>query len=330
MSELWSDEDTKFLVENFATMTVRDLALRLNKSEPAVRGKKGRMRLREKHNPFTQEEKNIIIKWYIEHPYRLDLDKLCDILQRPETSVCRVARKLGLTDICRTFEKKSNNPDPNKVSRRGTSEGARKGQAKFIWRAKNDHYKGMLGKHHTEETKERMSESHINTWVNYSDEEKQLKIENMGYARKQNYGKYPLSYRLYSKGNVGFRNDLQHYFRSNWEANVARYLNLIGVKWQYEPKRFFFKEIETAPNSYLPDFYLEDLDTWVEVKGWMDDKSKLKLEYFNEYYPDEFAKLIVIDQKSYTNIQKEFGDFIENWEYKKKNKNKESNENGEQ
>jgi hypothetical protein len=318
----WNDEDTKFLVENFANMSVKELAIKLGMTEGAIRGKKGRMGLRAKFKPFTQEEKNIIIEWYIKHPYRLDLDKLSELLQRQKTSICRLARQIGITDIYRTFEKKSNNPDITKVSMRGKDEGARRGQEKLIWKSRNDHYRGMLGKHHTEETRNKMSKSHKEVWENFPDEKKQFVIENMIHAREENYKNYPLSIRLYSKGNVGYRDDLQHYFRSNWESNIARYLNYIGLNWQYEPKRFFFENVSEKPNSYLPDFYLPTLDTWIEVKGWMDEKSKLKLELFKQQYPDEFSKFILIDQQSYMSIQKEFGYLIENWEFKNKDKNK--------
>ena len=50
----------------------------------------------------------------------------------------------------------------------------------------------------------------------------------------------------------GFREDLQQYFRSGWEANVARILTLLQIEWIYEDKVF------TLSNGmrYLPDFYL--------------------------------------------------------------------------
>src|SRR5659263_489952 len=65
----------------------------------------------------------------------------------------------------------------------------------------------------------------------------------------------------------GRRADLNNtFFRSSWEANMARYYNYIGVKWQFEPKMFIFNTIRRGSVSYTPDFYLPEEDRWVEVK----------------------------------------------------------------
>lgn len=52
-------------------------------------------------------------------------------------------------------------------------------------------------------------------------------------------------------------------FRSRLEADWAQTLDANGVKWQYEP------EMITLPSgvNYLPDFWLPELGTWIEVKG---------------------------------------------------------------
>jgi hypothetical protein len=52
-------------------------------------------------------------------------------------------------------------------------------------------------------------------------------------------------------------------FRSRLEADWANTLDRLKIKWSYEPQLF------TLPNGqrYLPDFWLEELSTWLEVKG---------------------------------------------------------------
>lgn len=63
-------------------------------------------------------------------------------------------------------------------------------------------------------------------------------------------------------------------FRSSWEAAFAHYLDLINVKYEYEPKRF-----KTSHGSYLPDFLLIQYDKFIEIKGyWRTDA----LEKFEE------------------------------------------------
>ena len=50
--------------------------------------------------------------------------------------------------------------------------------------------------------------------------------------------------------------------RSKTEARWAYFLTAIGVKWEYEPDFF-----EVRPDVfYLPDFYLPDLDCFLEIK----------------------------------------------------------------
>lgn len=92
------------------------------------------------------------------------------------------------------------------------------------------------------------------------------------------------------------------YVRSTWEANYARFLNLLVaqrkiLRWEYEPHTFWFESIKRGTRSYQPDFKVYLLDgthEWHEVKGWMDPKSKTKLARMARYYPDE--KVVVIAQ----------------------------------
>jgi len=95
-------------------------------------------------------------------------------------------------------------------------------------------------------------------------------------------------------GNVakgGYRGDLDCYFRSSWEANLARYWNFIGVPWEYEPVEFEFKAIKRGSRFYKPDFYLPKMDEYIEVKGYFIAGDKTKLRRFKKYYPGKFKKL---------------------------------------
>lgn len=89
----------------------------------------------------------------------------------------------------------------------------------------------------------------------------------------------------------GFRKDLNCYFRSKWEANLARYWNFIKVPWEYEPKEFEFKTIKKGSRFYKPDFYLPKIDEYIELKGYFTASDKTKLRRFKKYYPEEFKKL---------------------------------------
>lgn len=134
----------------------------------------------------------------------------------------------------------------------------------------------------------------------------------------------------HSVAKTGKRKDLENrFFRSNTEANYARYLNFIGIKWEYEVKEFYFDGIRKGGVSYKPDFYLTEEDRWIEVKGWFDSKSVTKLKRFRKYYPQEFEKLTLVVQskkgvamaidigipyEDYREIKRKVGRMIEGWE----------------
>ena len=99
----------------------------------------------------------------------------------------------------------------------------------------------------------------------------------------------------------GFREDLEQYFRSKMEANIARYFNLRECKWEYEPVEYSFNRIKRGQRYYKPDFVLYYLDTHflIEVKGWFRPEDKTKLRRFKKYYPEEFARLKFIIPDKY-------------------------------
>jgi hypothetical protein len=79
---------------------------------------------------------------------------------------------------------------------------------------------------------------------------------------------------------------LQMPFRSTWEIELAEMLTELGIKWEYEPKRFYFR---AESESYLPDFFLPEYNCWIEVKGWMDKRSLRRVKLFKKYHGAETA-----------------------------------------
>jgi hypothetical protein len=113
----------------------------------------------------------------------------------------------------------------------------------------------------------------------------------------------------YKHTKSGYREDLGMNMRSNWEANVARIYNAYKIDFEFEPKVFTFP-IKRGTKGYTPDFYLPKHDEWLEVKGYLDDKSKIKLKRFKRYYPDEFEKLTFVCSK-YSSDAKRFANDLE-------------------
>lgn len=113
--------------------------------------------------------------------------------------------------------------------------------------------------------------------------------------------------KCFTNGNGYFREDLDCYFRSNWEANFARICNFEGMKWEYEPETFTLKSGKT----YTPDFKVED--TYFEIKGrWLGD-SKEKFENF--ILENAECKINLVDGKIYKQLRSKYKHLI-TWEGK--------------
>lgn len=131
-----------------------------------------------------------------------------------------------------------------------------------------------------------------------------VKTKSRAGKNNSRYGKSPQkvnhSYKNY------YRNDLQKRFRSSWEANVARILNYLNIKWEYEIERFYFEDC-----TYLPDFKI-DQNNYIEVKGYWTKDSSYKTQKFIEEYPDK--ELIIIDKHNYEFLKNQYRSKIANWE----------------
>jgi len=77
--------------------------------------------------------------------------------------------------------------------------------------------------------------------------------------------------------------------KGSWELKTAKWLDSQSIKWENESQSFPYiwngKE-----HRYFPDFYLNDLNVYIEVKGYKTERDEAKWSYFPE-------TLIVIDKK---------------------------------
>lgn len=104
-----------------------------------------------------------------------------------------------------------------------------------------------------------------------------------------------------------YREDLGCYFRSRWEANFARILNYIGVKWEYEPKKFRLSD----GTYYTPDFHILPNGVWFEIKGYSKDK-KWNRKFYKIIF-EENLSIFAVGKPQYEELQKEYG-LIPGWE----------------
>lgn len=185
------------------------------------------------------------------------------------------------------------------------------------------HPKGFLSKKHTVLSREKISKASQKMWADPSsmcnvnlEVNRQTSSDRM--IQMQRDGKLRQGY---SRGKQGRREDLGIYVRSSWEANFCRYLNFLKskemiYKWEYEPDTFWFHEIKRGTRSYLPDFKIWDKQDstpyYIEVKGWMDAKSKTKLDRMAKYYPH--VRVDIVGRKEYEEIRSKLSRVIPGWE----------------
>jgi hypothetical protein len=85
-------------------------------------------------------------------------------------------------------------------------------------------------------------------------------------------------------------------FANESEKEFARILDFYKIKWQYEPKTFplEFDSEGIAVLSFSPDFYLPDLDLFIELTTLNQNlvtKKNKKIRKLKELYPDVNIKL---------------------------------------
>lgn len=128
---------------------------------------------------------------------------------------------------------------------------------------------------------------------------------------KNNYAK---GLRKLPKNNTAkgsYREDLQQYVRSTWEANFIRILKFHNIKYEYELNIPI--KINNQLITYFVDFYLPDYNVYIEIKGEIYSKEKYEA-FCNQYN----YKHILINKKIWNKLKELYSYLIINWEGRKK------------
>jgi len=223
-----------------------------------------------------------------------DCSALAKTLKRTANAVQQRADHLGITNAAAS---------PSAVARERSSATQR-----LQYSFGREHPRGMLGKNHTAEACEEMSRSRSGKTRPPRTAEWSRRI---GVATAKRVAENPES--VYSRCRGGRRADLENrFFRSSWEANIARWLNVQKIRWEYEPHEFEFVKVKRGARFYIPDFFLPDENRYIEVKGWMDPKSRTKLKRMVKYFP--LISIELIDAARYAQIARSCAGAIPGWE----------------
>lgn len=286
----WTDLDLELLKRYYPTMGKHWCCQALNRTEASVRYKASELKLKQdRESDFFKDWQN-----------RAKESKIGK--KRPDQALV-IKRLHELGKLKKTDEQKRKFGE---LSRKRILE--------------KGHPKGMLGKKHSPEALQKMAVASKNNYANMSEDKKAervLKIQKTRVANGTN---------VFERKNVtwkgGWReiNGFKKYYRSRWEANYARFLTWLQQQgkiksWRHEPETFWFEGIKRGSVSYLPDFWVQEMDgtdAFHEVKGWMDDRSKTKIKRMAKYYPH--VKLLIVGAKEYKALEKEFSALIPDWE----------------
>jgi hypothetical protein len=84
-------------------------------------------------------------------------------------------------------------------------------------------------------------------------------------------------------------------FATPTEEGLARLLDALGVRWEYEPREFALEYYSDGrvKCAFRPDFYLPDLNRYVEVTTQSKlNKKNRKIRLMGELFPDVEVLLV--------------------------------------
>jgi hypoxanthine phosphoribosyltransferase len=98
-------------------------------------------------------------------------------------------------------------------------------------------------------------------------------------------------------------------FAHESEAEFGRILDFYGIAWEYEPRSFPLRwEDDHVAEAFTPDFYLPDLDLYVELttlkQGLVTEKHR-KLRLLRELYPN--VRIKFLNKRDYLRLLAKYG-----------------------
>ena len=188
------------------------------------------------------------------------------------------------------------------------------------WQLENGHPKGFKGKSRSDKEKQQISINSKAMWKNKDSKVNTEDFRQMLSDRASVQMNQRSVESMYSRAKKGRAviGGKDYYYRSSWEINVACYFEFLKINgeikdWFYEVDTFWFENIKRGVRSYKPDFKIiqnDDTFYYEEVKGWMDDKSKTKLNRMRIYYPNIDIRILGKDRYKSISSKKSF---IKGW-----------------
>jgi hypothetical protein len=84
-------------------------------------------------------------------------------------------------------------------------------------------------------------------------------------------------------------------FHSMWEMRFVVACDKYNIPW----RRYDGELIVTSVGNYRPDFFVGENDDIVEIKGYLDSDSAIKIEAGKQYFGDRYKVLLEEDLKQF-------------------------------
>jgi hypothetical protein len=108
---------------------------------------------------------------------------------------------------------------------------------------------------------------------------------------KENQAQYSIKYKKGYVYNKWF--DKQVYLMSGLEYSYFEYLEKYNIRWNTAEKIKYSKD--GKDHTYTPDFYLPDENKFIEIKGYMWEDAKIKMNLVFEQHPE--LNLVILNKK---------------------------------
>jgi hypothetical protein len=67
-----------------------------------------------------------------------------------------------------------------------------------------------------------------------------------------------------------------------WELIAAQYMDALEWKWSRNKQRFKYTNLSGKISHYTPDFYVSELGSYLEIKGYETDLDRCKWSQFEQ------------------------------------------------
>lgn len=302
----WTESEDEYLRARYLEDEHSEIAEALGRTRNAVRNRCSRLGLHKKIRQHDETTRARIIEFYGAHVgVPMDLRSLAAELGIRSSTIAKIARGYGLTDIARPLSAASRASGAAKLS--------------FLWRM-GQHPRGMAGKTHSVKTRRRLSEVGLARFAAQTPTQRSAHV--LAGMRKRAKGGNLIP----PRPNASWKQSWQtiggkrNYFRSKWEVNYAHYLEWLKqhgeiAEWEYEPTTFWFEKIKRGVRSYTPDFRVTEKNGSVayhEIKGWMDDRSVTKLKRMAKYHPN--VRMVLVDSAAYKALSRQVLGLVPGWD----------------